>query len=149
MKTSIERVRARARIGISTDERDLEEAYAEARLESNAIEQRQGRGGQEMLSTQHKAQILARVGVTVPSCPTAAQLGLRHGQPGVNGASHPHATVDGGASDAAWRREVEILYAQYAAARAAKSLRESEEARQLVRLRRANDSHPGRGKVHR
>jgi hypothetical protein len=51
--------------------------------------------------------------------------------------------------DAAWRREIEILYAQYAAARAAKSLRESEEARQLVSLRRANDSHPGRGKVHR
>jgi hypothetical protein len=39
MKTSIQRVRARARFGISTDERDLEEAYAEARLESNVIEQ--------------------------------------------------------------------------------------------------------------
>jgi hypothetical protein len=149
MKTSIGRVRKGAHIGISTDEGGLREAYAEARLEWNAIEQERAAGVEKMLSTQLKAQILARVGVTVPSCPTAAQLGLGHGQPGANGAPQQQATANGGALDAGWRREVEILYAQYSAARAAKSLRESEEARQLVRLRRANDSHPGRGKLHR
>jgi hypothetical protein len=44
---------------------------------------------------------------------------------------------DGGA-EAAWRRQIEILYAQYAAERAAKSLREAEAAEQLARLRKAN-----------
>jgi hypothetical protein len=99
-----------------------------------------------MLSTQHKARILTRAGVTVPPCPVVPQHGQRHAEPGANGARQQRATADGAAPDAAWRREIEILYAQFAAARAAKSLRDAEEARQLGRLRRANDSHPGSGK---
>ncbi|SEB25438.1 hypothetical protein [Variovorax sp. YR216] len=65
-----------------------------------------------MLSARHKAQILTKVGVAVPP---------EHSEPGK-----------------AWRREIDILYAQFAAARAAKSLREAEEARQMKLLRKAN-----------
>ena len=65
-----------------------------------------------MLSARHKAQILTRVGIAVPP---------EDGEPAK-----------------AWRREIDILYAQFAAARAAKSLREAEEARQASLLRKAN-----------
>lgn len=80
-----------------------------------------------MLSTLQKAEILVRAGITVPALPPA---------------------VAGGTEiPLRWRREVDNLYAEYAAARAARSLRESENAQTLSDLRRANarstqGSHP-------
>jgi hypothetical protein len=96
-----------------------------------------------VLSARHKAQILARVGVTVPPCPAppphAEPLIPQQGRAGGSDGERPRQTAgQGSAAEAAWRREVDILYAQYAAERAARSLRESEEAERLARLRRAN-----------
>ncbi|SFM55696.1 hypothetical protein [Variovorax sp. OV329] len=65
-----------------------------------------------MLSTQQKSQILKKAGRTAPAMPAG------------NGPE-----LD------AWKREIENLYVSYVAARAARSLRESEEAAQLDRLR--------------
>jgi hypothetical protein len=65
-----------------------------------------------MLSIQQKANILKKAGQAVPALP-----------------------ADTSAAQTEWARTVENLYVAYAAARAAKSLRESEEARQLDRLR--------------
>ena len=67
-----------------------------------------------MLTTSHKASILRKAGVAVPAQPLDADL------------------HDAGAS---WARAIETLYVAYVAARAAKSLRDAEEARQLAMLR--------------
>jgi len=67
-----------------------------------------------MLDTTQKANILRRTGVDVPSPPQAAE----------------------GIALAAWTATIERLFVGYAAARAAKSLRDAEEVRQLDRLRR-------------
>ncbi len=102
-----------------------------------------------MLSAKHKAQILTRVGLTVPPCPAPpAHIGTgaqptHHQARGDSSAHEVHkvqAAAKGkdGSAEAAWRRQIDILYAQYAAERAAKSLRQAEEAEQLARLRKAN-----------
>ncbi|SCK09287.1 hypothetical protein VAR608DRAFT_0328 [Variovorax sp. HW608] len=96
-----------------------------------------------VLSARHKAQILARVGVTVPPSPApsphAEPLMAQQGQARSNDSGRPLQTVNqGSAAEAAWRHQVDILYAEYVAERAAKGLRESEEAERLARLRRAN-----------
>lgn len=67
-----------------------------------------------MLDATQKANILRRTGVDVPSPPQA----------------------DDGLALAAWTAAIERLFVNYAAARAAKSLRDAEEVRQLDRLRR-------------
>ncbi|HSV59263.1 MAG TPA: hypothetical protein VLJ19_10220 [Variovorax sp.] len=66
-----------------------------------------------MLSVQQKATILKKAGQAVPTLPADS-----------DSAAHNE-----------WARTVENLYVAYVAARAAKSLRDSEEARQLERLR--------------
>ncbi|MDM0039955.1 hypothetical protein QTH89_08960 [Variovorax sp. J22G21] len=68
-----------------------------------------------MLTTSHKAIILRKAGIEVPAVP-------------------PDADLQTAASS--WARAVENLYVAYAAARAAKSLRDAEEVRQLAMLRR-------------
>ncbi|VTY23867.1 Uncharacterised protein [Xylophilus ampelinus] len=79
-----------------------------------------------MLSSFQKADILARVGVNVPM-PT----------PAVN-------QSDGPAPSDGWLQEIDNLFAGYVARRAARSLREAEEARTLANLRHANTrlTHP-------
>ena len=67
-----------------------------------------------MLTIRHKADILRKAGVAVPSYP---------------------ADIDLQASSSSWTHAIETLYVTYAAARAAKSLRDAEEARQLAMLR--------------
>lgn len=67
-----------------------------------------------MLTTSHKASILRKAGVAVPAQPLDADL---HG------------------ACVSWAKTIETLYVSYAAARAAKSLRDAEEARQLTMLR--------------
>ena len=94
-----------------------------------------------MLNTRHKAQILARAGFKVPPCPAAPQFGESLAPPRNTTPGHRQrqAADEVGESHAAWRRQIDILYSQYAAERAARSLREAEEARQLANLQRAND----------
>jgi hypothetical protein len=65
-----------------------------------------------MLTTAQKAEILRNTGAAVSAMPAASEP-LRQ-----------------------WIATVEALFVSYVAARAAKSLRDSEEARQLVVLRR-------------
>jgi hypothetical protein len=81
------------------------------------------KGPEEMLTTSHKAEILQRAGYPVPLEP-------EHPVPPdpMSARTHLH-----------WQQEVETLFVEYAAARAAKSLRDSEEQRQLRRLRRMAD----------
>ena len=67
-----------------------------------------------MLTTSHKASILRKAGVAVPAQPIDADM---------------HVAGTG------WANAIETLYVAYVAARAAKSLRDAEEARQLTMLR--------------
>lgn len=95
-----------------------------------------------MLSARHKAQILARAGFEVPPCPAPPQFGAAlRSQQDKAGADRQHRAADEvGEPEAAWRRQIDILYSRYAAERAARSLREAEEARQLASTRRARDA---------
>lgn len=78
-----------------------------------------------MLSTAHKADILRKAGVQIPAPPADVSSGDALKAAG----SH-------------WARSVETLYVAYAAARAAKSLRDAEEIRQMDMLRRmASGAH--------
>ena len=67
-----------------------------------------------MLSTEHKANILRKAGYAVPAIPGSA--------------SSPYQTVQ------CWAKAIKTLYVTYAASRAAKSLRDAEEARMLALL---------------
>jgi hypothetical protein len=62
-----------------------------------------------MLTTVQKADILRKSGLDIPACPEAARD---------------------------WTSRVDALFVDYVAARAAKSLRDAEEVRQLDLLRR-------------
>ncbi|MDM0113130.1 hypothetical protein QTI66_13305 [Variovorax sp. J22R133] len=81
-----------------------------------------------MLTTLQKANILRKAGVQVPAAPTSVS----------EDASNPAAELHKAAKE--WATTVENLYVTYAAARAAKSLRDAEEARQLDMLRRLSSS---------
>ncbi|MGJ7614844.1 MULTISPECIES: hypothetical protein [unclassified Variovorax] len=67
-----------------------------------------------MLSTEHKANILRKAGYAVPSVPGSADSFYQTPQ--------------------CWGKAIETLYVSYAANRAAKSLRDAEEARMLAML---------------
>jgi len=71
-------------------------------------------GGHDMLSTEHKANILRKAGYTVPARP--------------GDANSAYQTIQ------CWQKAVDTLYVTYAASRAAKSLRDAEEARMLALL---------------
>jgi len=96
-----------------------------------------------MLSTQHKAVILRKAGVAVPSFPrgqsqrqegdqddeasaSPRQLVAGNGDRGDSGDAVENARA---AATDAWIKAVDKLYADYALARAARSLREAEHAR--------------------
>jgi hypothetical protein len=82
-----------------------------------------------MLSHQKKAIILARTGTVVPPFPVPENSNRSDAwEPG----------IDQARAIAAWNRIIDALFVDYAAARAAKSLRDSEYALQLEILRRAN-----------
>jgi hypothetical protein len=81
-----------------------------------------------MLTIDQKEAILRRAGVTVPVFPE------RH--PDAHPRDHD-AEVEHKAALQRWTEAIEVLYVQYAAARAAKSLRDAEEAARLDKLRRA------------
>jgi len=67
-----------------------------------------------MLSTEHKANILRKAGYAVPAGPGTPNSAYQTTQ--------------------CWAKAVDTLYVTYAASRAAKSLRDSEEARMLALL---------------
>jgi hypothetical protein len=73
-----------------------------------------------MLTSSQKAEILQRAGYAVPAQPV----------------EHPASQITDPTARARWQQTVEALFVEYAAARAAKSLRDSEEHRQLCHLRR-------------
>ncbi|MDM0066199.1 hypothetical protein [Variovorax sp. J31P207] len=81
-----------------------------------------------MLTIDQKEAILRRAGVTVPAFPE------RH--PDTHPKDHD-AEAEHKARLQRWTEAIEVLYVQYAAARAAKSLRDAEEAARLDQLRRA------------
>lgn len=88
-----------------------------------------------MLTTNQKASILAKVGIAVPRFPECRLPVLREGL----GLPHeePNADNEQGAEAVAWQTTVENLHATYVAARAAKSLRDAQQAFDLARLRDA------------
>ncbi|MDN6884887.1 hypothetical protein QMO14_14885 [Variovorax sp. CAN2819] len=67
-----------------------------------------------MLSTEHKANILRKAGYAVPAGPGKADSIYQTAQ--------------------CWAKAVDTIYVTYAASRAAKSLRDAEEARMLALL---------------
>ncbi|RZL86611.1 MAG: hypothetical protein EOP82_29325 [Variovorax sp.] len=93
-----------------------------------------------MLTTDQKEAILRRAGVSVPDQPAgAADASARELEAsdvatendGTRApTSHQEAT-------ALWAQTIETLYVEYGARRAAKSLRDAEDARQLDALQRA------------
>lgn len=100
------------------------------------LEQKENR----MPTRSQKIAILARAGVAVPTFPSRdvpdqdrrRLEGNRAPQKGPQGdAQHDEAVVD-------WSKQVDDLFATYAMSRAARSLREAEEAQQLSQLRNAN-----------
>ena len=75
-----------------------------------------------MLTTDQKETILRRAGVAVPAFPSRYSSDQQHQS-----------------AAAQWARTIDTLFVEYSAARAARSLRDAEEARQLGALRRASD----------
>ncbi|RZL62978.1 MAG: hypothetical protein EOP81_14525 [Variovorax sp.] len=72
-----------------------------------------------MLTTEQKAVILRKTGFTVPDAPTAG-----------GGDAEATATQQ-------WGAQIESMFVTYVAARAAKSLRDAEETRQMQLLRQS------------
>ncbi|MEJ8854416.1 hypothetical protein WKW79_07545 [Variovorax robiniae] len=88
-----------------------------------------------MLTVAQKANILRKAGIPVPPGPDEHPL-----ENGASSTAEPALTAE------AWAATVNVVFVTYAAARAAKSLRDAEEARQLQALRQlsAGFSHARR-----
>jgi len=96
-----------------------------------------------MLTTAQKAHILQRSGVSVPAVPAGIDL-MNHRQSHQGTGSMQERPAAEDSSDEAvreWVAAVDVLFVNYAAARAAKSLRDAEEVRQLDALRRMAATH--------
>jgi hypothetical protein len=107
--------------------------FPDARLERRLLET-------DMLTTDQKETILRRAGVPVPAFPTRPLPVKGRDQP--DGAKAPtnHLAEDAEkeAAAAEWVKAINALYVEYSAARAAKSLRDAEEARRLGVPRQAS-----------
>jgi len=92
-----------------------------------------------MLTTDQKEAILRRAGVAVPALPShrsSDQQQQADAEPILKG----DVQADGRHNAAErWARTIDALFVEYSAARAARSLREAEAARQLGALRQASD----------
>lgn len=92
-----------------------------------------------MLTTDQKATILRRAGVAVPAFPARRPSDQQH-QAGAESTLKSNLQAEGRRMAAEqWARTIDTLFVEYSAARAARSLRDAEEARQLGALRRASD----------
>ncbi len=93
-----------------------------------------------MLTASQKAVILESAGIAVPEFPArrVPHTQLAHHEPRISTAEEYEGDAEYARAVTRWKQEVEALHVDYAAARAAKSLREAEEAKQMDLLRRAN-----------
>lgn len=92
-----------------------------------------------MLTTDQKETILRRAGVAVPASPASRPSDPQH-QAGAEPSLKRNMQAEGRRTAAEqWARTIDTLFVEYSAARAARSLRDAEEARQLGALRRASD----------
>ena len=95
-----------------------------------------------MLTTDQKETILRRAGVAVPAFPSrrpSDQQQQADAEPILKG----NMQADGRQNTAEhWARTIDALFVEYSAARAASSLRDAEEARQLDARRRTSDDAP-------
>ena len=80
-----------------------------------------------MLTTDQKETILRRAGIAVPVFPSSRATDQQQQADGEQNAAQR------------WARTIDTLFVEYSAARAARSLRDAEETRQLGALRRASD----------
>jgi hypothetical protein len=95
-----------------------------------------------MLTPEQKETILRKAGVAVPAIPSR---NLASQQQQADGERIPkqNAQLDGRHDPfEQWARAIDALFAEYTAARAAKSLRDAEEIRRLAALRQASDAGP-------
>lgn len=83
-----------------------------------------------MLTIDQKEAILRRAGTAVPAFPER--------NPAAHVRDHD-ADIEHKAAIQRWTEAIDVLYVQYAAARAAKSLRDAEQAHQADALRRAGE----------
>lgn len=92
-----------------------------------------------MLTTDQKETILRRAGVAVPAFPSRYSGNQQHQsdtEPILK--SNMQAERRQTAAEQ-WARTIDTLFVEYSAARAARSVRDAEEARQLGALRHASD----------
>ena len=93
-----------------------------------------------MLTTDQKEAILRSAGVSVPDPPpgaVGASAREPHGERRRTAKDGKEAATPSREATRQWARTIETLFVEYAARRAAKSLRDAEEARQLTTLQRA------------
>ena len=93
-----------------------------------------------MLTTEQKEKILRLAGIKVPDYPRPEAA--VHSTQQQQGTSNLSPTGPSAQAAAQWTKAIETLFVQYSAERAARSLRESEEARQLDMLQRAQVRRP-------
>ncbi|MDR6860959.1 hypothetical protein [Variovorax guangxiensis] len=92
-----------------------------------------------MLTTDQKETILRRAGVAVPAFPASRPSDQQH-QSDAEPILQRNMQLDARRIAAEqWAKTIDTLFVEYSAARAARSLRDAEEARQLGALRRASD----------
>lgn len=91
----------------------------------------------DMLTIDQKAAILRRTGIAVPPMPSDGVTGGETGTPSTTVPSSSDISLTPTQTNAMrqWSSAVNTAFVSYVAARAAKGLREAEEARQLCRLR--------------
>jgi hypothetical protein len=93
-----------------------------------------------MLTAHKKALILTHAGIHVPPCPDSpvkhASESSHHAQLDI--LKKRKCSADHAQDVRRWNYDVSILYAEYTAARAAKTLRDAEAVRQMAMLRLAN-----------
>jgi hypothetical protein len=94
-----------------------------------------------MLTLNEKASILTQIGIQVPVLPTSCMTSQEQHFPHRVGHSlqDSEADTENIQSLTRWRHEIDILYVIYTASRAAKGLRQAEQARQMAVLRHANE----------
>ncbi|MBD9665554.1 hypothetical protein J2W37_002406 [Variovorax paradoxus] len=90
-----------------------------------------------MLTIDQKEAILRWAGVSTPAFPSPGVLWRQQRQHDAAPSSrtNPHAVLDPGTAAKQWAHAINTLFVAYSAARAARSLRKAEEARQLSVLR--------------
>jgi hypothetical protein len=93
-----------------------------------------------MLTAIKKALILAQAGSAVPAFPgLEAPVSLRPPREGApTSMQQRESDAEQARAVERWSQEIEALFVTYTVARAARSLREAEQARQIDMLRRAN-----------